>query len=47
MAARHDEEGWNRLGRHNGMARLRMQAWGVREEEVYERGIDNSGERQA
>jgi hypothetical protein len=35
MAAGHDEEGWNRLGRdvmatpgrRNGMARLRMQAW--------------------
>ncbi len=35
MAAGHDEEGWNRLGRdvmaapgrHNRMARLRMQAW--------------------
>ncbi len=34
MAAGHDEEGWNRLGRvvaapgrRNGMVRLRMQAW--------------------
>jgi len=38
MAAGHDEEGWNRLGRdvmaapgrRNGMARLRMQAWSWR-----------------
>jgi hypothetical protein len=31
MAAGHDEEGWNRLGRRNGMARLRMQAWSWRQ----------------
>jgi hypothetical protein len=38
MAASHDEEGWNRLGRdvmaapgqRNRMARLRMQAWSWR-----------------
>jgi hypothetical protein len=38
MAAGHDEEGWNRLGRdvmaapgrRNGMVRLRMQAWSWR-----------------
>jgi len=38
MAAGHDEEGWNRLGRDvmaapgrcNGMARLQMQAWSWR-----------------
>jgi hypothetical protein len=39
MAAGHDEEGWNRLGREvmaapgqrNGMVRLRMQAWSWRQ----------------
>jgi len=29
-AVGHDEEGWNRLGRRNEMARLRMQAWSWR-----------------
>jgi hypothetical protein len=31
MAAGHDEEGWNRLGRRNEMGRLRMQAWNWRQ----------------
>jgi hypothetical protein len=30
MAAGHDEQGWNRLGWRNGMARLQMQAWSWR-----------------